>query len=479
MQATMKDPTLLAVIDAVRTCNWFEPSKQFDINQNAYKALERVKEELTICSCLSVLLRGRRIIVPEVLQQTVIDFAHEGHQGITKTKLLLREVWFPGINDAVEKEVKSCLACQVTTPETKCEPLNMSPLPEGPWQQINADFKELSGGGYLLVLYDDFSRYPIEEVIPSVSAPVFIPRLHKVFAEFGVPAKVRTDNGPPFNGREFQSFAKNMGFDHRKITPNDHVPTDKLNDSCARATPHSSTGKPPATVLFNRPVRVKIPDIPSSEEDPASIPHRDMLAKEKMKNNADWKAYVKPSNLMTGDKVLVRRDPSELIPEHLIILNPTSSLTARCERCRMESTNEIASSSGELLKSVTMSDLASSMVSLLRGAGILSNITEIAEKTRVQGENQLADKLEMVKETNNKLETSEKEIQEDNKEIEKMLLKVEEMKENVKKKTEEREQLFLKRKRLNDECNALQKKLHCCDSLLKVVPKVNEGDETL
>lgn len=145
----------------------------------------------------------------------------------------------------------------------------------------------------------------------------------------------------------------------------------------------------------------------------------------------------------------------------------------------MESTNEIASSSGELLKSVTMSDLASSMVSLLRGAGILSNITEIAEKTRVQGENQLADKLEMVKETNNKLETSEKEIQEDNKEIEKMLLKVEEMKENVKKKTEEREQLFLKRKRLNDECNALQKKLHCCDSLLKVVPKVNEGDETL
>ncbi|XP_022779587.1 uncharacterized protein LOC111321069 isoform X2 [Stylophora pistillata] len=150
-----------------------------------------------------------------------------------------------------------------------------------------------------------------------------------------------------------------------------------------------------------------------------------------------------------------------------------------CERCRMESTNEIASSSGELLKSVTMSDLASSMVSLLRGAGILSNITEIAEKTRVQGENQLADKLEMVKETNNKLETSEKEIQEDNKEIEKMLLKVEEMKENVKKKTEEREQLFLKRKRLNDECNALQKKLHCCDSLLKVVPKVNEGDETL
>ncbi|XP_022807438.1 uncharacterized protein K02A2.6-like [Stylophora pistillata] len=337
-QATMKDPTLLAVIDAVHTCNWFEPSKRLDINQNTYKALERVKEELTICSSSSVLIRGTRIIVPEALQQTVIDLAHEGHQGITKTKSLLREkVWFPGINDAVEKKVKSCLACQVTTPETKCEPLNMSPLPEGPWQQISADFKELSGGGYLLVLYDDYSRYPIVEVIPSVSATAVIPRLHKVFAEFGVPAKVRTDNGPPFNGREFQSFAKNMGFDHRKITPKwprangeaeRFMRTVKKTVEAAnieqrpwkeelhemlrnyRATPHSSTGKPPATVLFNRPMRVKIPDIPSSKEDPASIRHRDMLAKEKMKSYADRKAYVKPSNLMTGDKVLVRRDPS-------------------------------------------------------------------------------------------------------------------------------------------------------------------------
>ena len=86
----MKDPTLLAVIDAVRTCHWFKPSKRLGINQNTYKA-ERVKEELTICSSSSVLLRGRRIIVPDVLQQTVIDLAHEGHQDITKTKSLLRE----------------------------------------------------------------------------------------------------------------------------------------------------------------------------------------------------------------------------------------------------------------------------------------------------------------------------------------------------------------------------------------------------
>ena len=220
VEATTKDPTLQAVTDAVRTNNWFEPSKRLDINQHTYKALEKVKETLTLCISYGVILRHRQIVVPETLHQTVIDLAHEGHQGIEKTKSLLREkVWFPGINSEVEKKVKSCLACQATTIETKREPLNLSPLPKEPWQQISADFKELSDGGYLLVLYDDYSRYPIVQFIPSVSAPVVIPRLHKIFAEFGVPAQVRTDNGPPFNGKEFKSFAKSSGFEHRKITP--------------------------------------------------------------------------------------------------------------------------------------------------------------------------------------------------------------------------------------------------------------------
>ena len=52
-----------------------------------------------------------------------------------------------------------------------------------------------------------------------MSAPVVIPRLHKIFAEFGVPPQVRTDNGPPFNGKEFKSFAKRSAFEHRNVTP--------------------------------------------------------------------------------------------------------------------------------------------------------------------------------------------------------------------------------------------------------------------
>ena len=50
-----------------------------------------------------IILRQRRIIIPQVLQSRAIQLAHEGHQGLTKTKSLVREkIWFPGIDKLVE-----------------------------------------------------------------------------------------------------------------------------------------------------------------------------------------------------------------------------------------------------------------------------------------------------------------------------------------------------------------------------------------
>ena len=41
--ATLQDPTLQAVMNAVQTNNWFEPAKRLEINQTTYRALERVQ----------------------------------------------------------------------------------------------------------------------------------------------------------------------------------------------------------------------------------------------------------------------------------------------------------------------------------------------------------------------------------------------------------------------------------------------------
>ena len=73
-------------------------------------------------------------------------------------------------------------------------------------------------GEYLLVVIEDYSRFPEVEIPPSLSSNVVIPRLNLIFARQGYPTIVKTDNGPPFQGQDFKDFAIQSGFMHRSIT---------------------------------------------------------------------------------------------------------------------------------------------------------------------------------------------------------------------------------------------------------------------
>lgn len=336
--ATQSDATLQAVAEAITKGDWHDAVKRPRVDASDFRLLERVKDELTVSASGNLILRGTRIVIPKSLQEHVVNLAHEGHQGLVKTKSLLREkVWFPNIDKLVETKVKSCGACSVATPESKREPLRMSPLPEAPWKELSVDFAELPNKEYLLLITDDYSRYPVVEIVKSTSATTVIPKLDKVFSEFGVPDIVRSDNGPPFNSKEFASFADDLGFKHRKVTPKwarangeverfvrtvkKVVKTAKLEHKNYkqelnrllrnyRATPHSTTRVAPATALFGRPIKTKLPEMSTPCSD-LEIRERDRTAKAKMKSHADNRRYVKPSTLKEGDMVFVKRDDSK------------------------------------------------------------------------------------------------------------------------------------------------------------------------
>ena len=79
-----------------------------------------------------------------------------------------------------------------------------------------------------LVVFDDYSRFPVVEALTSISAKSVIPRLDSIFSMFGIPSVCRTDSGSPFNGDDSRQFAIQMGFKHRRVTPlhpraNSHV----------------------------------------------------------------------------------------------------------------------------------------------------------------------------------------------------------------------------------------------------------------
>ena len=110
-----------------------------------------------------------------------------------------------------------------------------------------------------------------------------------------------------------------------------------------RATPHSTTGFPPATILFARSMKVKLPELNTEQSSQSPLPRdkvqrRDYHQNEKMKRYADNKAYVKPSTLKEGDNVLVRSrfrrktDPVYDERPYRVTARKGSMVTARSQR---------------------------------------------------------------------------------------------------------------------------------------------------
>lgn len=331
---TAKDAVLQEVIGRVLSGKWKEP-----MEHDMSKPFVRIIQDLTVAPTAegSVLLHQNRLVLPASLQQAAVNLAHEGHLGIVKTKQLLREkVWFPGINSLVEATCKSCVPCLAATPTTNKEPLHMTKLPDQPWTHLSCDFcGPFPSGDYLLVVIDDYSRFPIVDILRSTSARSVIPRLDKIFSEYGIPEELKTDNGPPFQSSDFRDFAENFGFHHRKITPlwpkaNGEAERfmrtlgKTIRASTAenlswkqelykflrnyRATPHNTTKIAPAMALLNRNIKTKLPEYTTKQSKRRDIEVVDNESKQRMKNYADSKNHAKESQLELGDHVLVKTE---------------------------------------------------------------------------------------------------------------------------------------------------------------------------
>ena len=163
-------------------------------------------DEITIDHASHALLHGQRIILPSSLQDRVIKLAHLGHQGLSKTTALLREyVWFPNLGKLVKLAIDGCLACQSLAQPNPPEPLLSAPMLDHPWEHIKVDFcGPLPWGHYLLVIIYFYSRFPEVEILQSTSCMKVIPKLDSILARHGIPVKLISDNGPPFQSREFK-----------------------------------------------------------------------------------------------------------------------------------------------------------------------------------------------------------------------------------------------------------------------------------
>jgi transposase InsO family protein len=195
---------------------WPKNIKKIDENLRVYW---KHQSELSICK--GILLLGRRIVVPRLLQKETLLKIHEGHQGIERCCLRARNsVWWPEMSQQIKDFVTRCPECvKISTPNR--EPLIIAELPDYPWQRIATDLFMFNGTDYLLVV-DYFSRYPEIIKLSSTNSLSIITGLKSIFSRHGIPETVMSDNGPQYTSKEFKEFAKCYNFTH--ITSSPHYP---------------------------------------------------------------------------------------------------------------------------------------------------------------------------------------------------------------------------------------------------------------
>ena len=329
---TTKDEILKDVVQRIQKNDWEKNKKRPEI-----LPYYRIKEELSVAGGL--LLRGQQIIVPDKLQKQVVKAAHSmGHLGRTKTKQMLRaKYWFPAMNAMVEDIVGGCLDCQITTKDHRKETVKPTEIPEEPWDTVSIDFGgPFPDGHYNLVVIDKRTRYPEVEKVTTTSCRVTAERLRKIFSTHGIPRRVESDSGPPFNSEQFGEFAKEMGFVHHRVTPEHprangeaesfmkllnkteqiaHRQGRRSQDAIQemlmgyRSTPHPATGISPYNALMRRKVRTKLDqtatkiDVIEMEQ---NITKADNLYKSKWAEN---KRHAKDSHhkITVGDTVFLKQ----------------------------------------------------------------------------------------------------------------------------------------------------------------------------
>ena len=238
-------------------------------------------ELTTFAGC--ILWSGRVVVPPQGRKKVLIDL-HGGHPGVSRMKALSRSlVWWPGLDSDIEKIVKACAPCQQSQPSPAVAPLHPWQWPTRPWSRLHIDYAGPMDGKMFLVVIDAHSKWI--EVFPTSHATALttVQHLRQLFAQFGIPDSIVSDNGTQFTAQEFQDFCKSNGIQHIRSSPY-HPSSNGLAERAVqvfkqgmkkassgtvsdkvsrllfhyRITPHTTTGLTPSEMLMGRTLRSRL-----------------------------------------------------------------------------------------------------------------------------------------------------------------------------------------------------------------------------
>ena len=269
---TRRDPVLAQVLQFIER-GW---------PQNLDSSYLSRKTKLAVLD--GCILWGSIVIIPAQGQKAVLHELHSAHPGMTKMKSLARMyVWWPGLDKDIEETAHLHNECQLNQSNPPVAPLNPWSWPSRPWARVHLDYAGPIEGHYLLIMIDAHSKWI--EALPTQPTPshATIELLRSIFAQFGLPETIVSDNGSCFVSEKFQQFLKAHGI--KQITSAPYHPssnglaeravqivkkglkkTTEGSIKCRiakvlfayRNIPHCTTGNSPAKLLLGRQFRTRL-----------------------------------------------------------------------------------------------------------------------------------------------------------------------------------------------------------------------------
>ena len=215
-QETAADPVLQSLTQVILK-GW--PEKKDDLPIELHPYFD-VRDELTAQD--GVLFKGLRCLIPSSLRPKIRECLHGAHTGIESCLRRAREiVYWPGMPAEIKDFISKCEVCASYKKEQPKEPLISHKIPSRPWETVGFDIFHFDNRDYLCTV-DYYSSYFEIDPLKDKTASEVIHTLKRHFSRHGIPSKLMSDNGPPFNSYEFQQFASNYDMVH--VTSSPHYP---------------------------------------------------------------------------------------------------------------------------------------------------------------------------------------------------------------------------------------------------------------
>ena len=166
-----------------------------------------------------LLLMGPRIVIPSCLHEEYLQRLHQGHLSATKVQQNAgQHLYWPGLDADIADYTRRCQEC-IRRSQPPKEPLQAHEVPQEPWERITMDYFYMNGRLYILIC-DYFSKFSFLFQVKTTSFANLKDHLEELFSVEGIPDEIMSDNGPPFNGKEFSSYLTGLGIRHTTSSPN-------------------------------------------------------------------------------------------------------------------------------------------------------------------------------------------------------------------------------------------------------------------